>query len=129
MKTTRILQFFCYDYFEHLLVPITFAKVFGILASVVSKIFAVENGLQSKNQFLPNTLRKSYLLHHLTVTIAHKNLILEIGYTYYANSVFLPKSTFYNFFPKVNSVKTYFAYFFSGKLKFLWASRHLISLA
>ena len=31
-------------------------------------------------------------------TIAHNNLILEIGYTYNANSVFLPRSTFYKFF-------------------------------
>ena len=42
--------------------------------------------------------------------------------------MFLPRSTFYNFFPKVNILKTYCAYFFSGKLKFFRASRHLISL-
>ena len=80
-------------------------------------MFAVENGLQSKNQFLHNALEKSYLLRQLTVTIAYKNLILEKENTYNANSVFLPKSTFYNFFPKVNSLKTYFAYFFFGQVE------------
>ena len=36
MKTTRrILQFFCHDYFEDLLAPITFAKYFGFLAGAV----------------------------------------------------------------------------------------------
>ena len=49
MKTTsRILQFFCYNYFDDLLAPTTLAKIFGFFASVVSKIFAVENGLQLK---------------------------------------------------------------------------------
>ena len=52
------------------------------------------------------------------------------GYaTGYANSAFLPRSTFFKFFPKANSLKTYCAYFFSGKLKFPRASRHLISVA
>ena len=33
MKTTsRILQFFCYDYFEDLLVSVTFTKSSGFLA-------------------------------------------------------------------------------------------------
>ena len=41
--TSRILQFFCYDYFEDLLASITFAKNFGFLAGVVSKIFANKN--------------------------------------------------------------------------------------
>ena len=54
MKTSKILQFFCYDYFEDLLAPITFAKNFSFLAGVVSKTFATENALQSKNQFLNN---------------------------------------------------------------------------
>ena len=57
-------------------------------------MFAIENGLQ----LIAYTFGKSFLLRHFTITIAHKNLILEIGYTYYANSVFLPESTFYNFF-------------------------------
>ena len=41
--TSRILQFFCYDYFEDLLASITFAKNFAFLASVASKIFANKN--------------------------------------------------------------------------------------
>ena len=41
--TSRILQLFCYDYFEDRLAPITFAKNFGFLASVVSKIFGIKN--------------------------------------------------------------------------------------
>ena len=79
MKTTsRILQFFCYDYFEDLLAPITFAKNFQLSKwCIVSKIFAIENALQSKNQFLRNAFGKSYLLRSLTIAIAHKNLILE----------------------------------------------------
>ena len=43
---------FCYDYFEDFLAPITFAKVFGSLANVVSKIFAIENVLQSNHSNL-----------------------------------------------------------------------------
>ena len=75
MKTTsRILQFFCYEYFEDLLAFITFAKKF--------KIFAIENALQPKNQFLRDAFGKSYLLRHFTITIVLKNLILEIGYRY-----------------------------------------------
>ena len=38
--TSRILQFFGHDYFEDLLASITFAKNFGFLAGVFSKIFA-----------------------------------------------------------------------------------------
>ena len=73
MKTTpRILHFFCYDYFEDVLAPTTFAKNFGFLADVVSKIFAIENALESKDQFLRNAFEESYLLRHLTTTIAHK---------------------------------------------------------
>ena len=37
MNTYRILQFFCDDYFENFLAPITFAKNFSFLAGVVSK--------------------------------------------------------------------------------------------
>ena len=41
--TSRILQFFCYDYFKDPLLLITFEKNFGFLAGVVSKTFAVKN--------------------------------------------------------------------------------------
>ena len=43
--------FFCYDCFEDLLAPITFAKNFCFLAGVVSQIFHCnqKNALQSKN--------------------------------------------------------------------------------
>ena len=59
MKTTsRIFQFFSYDYFKDLSAPLTFAKNLGFLAGVVSKIR--ENALQSKNQFLRNAFGKSY---------------------------------------------------------------------
>ena len=43
MKASKILQFFCYDYFQDVLASVTFAKKFGSLAGVVSKIFAIEN--------------------------------------------------------------------------------------
>ena len=46
--TSRILQFFCYDYFEDLLALFTFAKNFGFLAGVASKIFG------NKNSFATN---------------------------------------------------------------------------
>ena len=42
--TSRILQFFCNDYFENLLAPI--AKTFRFLAVVVSKIFVLKMRLQ-----------------------------------------------------------------------------------
>ena len=45
-------------------------------------MFAIENAFQSKNQFLRDAVGKSYLLRHLTITITHQNLILEIGHTY-----------------------------------------------
>ena len=93
---------FCYDYFEDLLACITFAKNLSFLACIVSNIFAIENALQSKHHFTHNAFEQSYLLRHLTITITHKNLILEIGYMYNANSAFLPRSTFYIFFPKLN---------------------------
>ena len=41
--TSRILQLFCYEYFEDLLASITLAKNFGFLAAVVSKIIADKN--------------------------------------------------------------------------------------
>ena len=37
---SKILQFFCYDYFENTLAPI--AKNFGFAARVVSKIFELK---------------------------------------------------------------------------------------
>ena len=83
---------FGYGYVEDLLALITFAKNFGFLAGVVSQIIAIENSLQSKNQFFRNAFEMSYLLRHFTITIEHKNLIPEIGYTC-ANSVFLPSSS------------------------------------
>ena len=78
---------FCYNYLKIFLALITFAKNFGFLADVVSKIFPMENALQSKNRLSRAAFGKSYLLRHLTITIAHKNSILKIRYTYYANSV------------------------------------------
>ena len=80
MKTmSRNLQFFCYDYFEDLVALITFATNFGFLAGVISKIFAIENALQLKNQFLRDAIGKSFgkmLFRHLSKTI------LKIGYKY-----------------------------------------------
>ena len=66
-------NFFCNDYFKDLLASITFAKSFGLLVGVVSKIILFENSLQSKNQFLRNAFAKRYLLRDFTITIAHKN--------------------------------------------------------
>ena len=50
-KVSKILQFYCFDYFKDLLTPITFAKIFGFLAVVVSKIFAIENAFASNHNF------------------------------------------------------------------------------
>ena len=76
--TSRNLQFFCYDYFEDLLASITFAKNFGFLAGVVSKIFAeqtttiiINYDCQILNEiftieksiFCLCMIGKSYLLH------------------------------------------------------------------
>ena len=86
------MQFFCHDYLEDLLALITFTKKFGFLAGIVFKIFAIENALQSKINFWRDAFGKSYLLRHLIITIARKNLVLEIGCTYYENfSVFAEK--------------------------------------
>ena len=52
--TSRILQFFCYDYFEDLLASITFAKNFGFLAGVVSKIFDNKIRLQPTTTVINN---------------------------------------------------------------------------
>ena len=41
--TSRILQLFCYEYFEDLLALIAFAKNFGFVGDVVSKIIANKN--------------------------------------------------------------------------------------
>ena len=88
---------FCYNYFEDLFAIMTFAKNFGFLANLVSKIFSIANALQSKNRFLHDPFEKSYLLRHLTITIAHKNSILKKKYTYYANLV---EVHFTNFFQR-----------------------------
>ena len=64
MKTTsRILPSFCYDYFEDILAPITFAKNFGSLANVVSKIFAIKNVVQIK--------KINFCVMHLEKVIYH----------------------------------------------------------
>ena len=131
-KTSKILQFFCYDYFEDFLASVTFEKYFDFLAGVVSKIFAIENALQSKHQFLRNAFGKSYLLRHRTITIALNNLNLQIGYANVFTCTFecfCQEVHFTTFFPKVNSLKTYCAYFFSCQLKFARESTHLIVLA
>ena len=44
-----------------------------------------------------------------------RNRIRVRFYTYFA--VFLPRSTFYNFFPKINSLKTHCANFFFGQVE------------
>ena len=113
----RILQSFCFDYFEDILASITFSKNFGFLAGVVSKIFAIENALQSKYQFLRNVCGKSCYLRHLTITIVHENLILETVHTYYVNSVFLPRSIFYNFFSKNKQPQNVLCLFFFGQVE------------
>ena len=59
---------------------------------------------------------------YCAITIAHKNLILEIGYTYYANSAFFQNVHFTNLFSEVNILKAYCVYVFSGKLKLPRAS-------
>ena len=48
--TSRILQFFCYDYFEDLLALITFTKNFGFIGIVVSKIFAIKNAFVTSHK-------------------------------------------------------------------------------
>ena len=64
---------------------------------------------------------------NLTITIVRKNLILKIGYMYYTNSVFMPRSIFYKFFPENKQPQNLLClFFFSGKLKFPRESRHLI---
>ena len=92
--TSRNLQFFCYDYFEDLLTSINFAKNFGFLSGIVSKIFAKQTTTIINNYdcqilklneiftvkkliFFLCMIGKSYLLHYIILTIAHKNLILE----------------------------------------------------
>ena len=91
--TSKNLQFFCYDYFEDLLASITFAKNFGFLAGVVSKIFAEQTTtiiinydclilneiftIKKSIFFFLCMIGKSYLLHYIILTIAHKTLILE----------------------------------------------------
>ena len=52
--TSRILQSFCYDYFEDLLASITFAKNFGFLAGVASKISVLKIRLQQTTTVINN---------------------------------------------------------------------------
>ena len=107
------LAIFCYAYFEEVLVSLNFAKNFDFLAGVSSKIFAIKTLLRSKDSFLCNAFGKIiYLICYVSITIAHEYLILELVYMYYANLVFLSRNSFYKFFPKVNSLKTYCASFF-----------------
>ena len=73
--------------------------------------------LQSKNQFLLMRDWKSYCLHHIILTIAHKNLILETTRILQIQC----------FFSKLTSKLK--VLFLSGKLKFSWANRHLITFA
>ena len=78
MKTTsrqEFCKFFCYDYFEDLLVPITFTKNFGFLAGVVSKMFAIESTLQSKNHFLRNAFWKRLFI----MSPFHNNRAQKLG--------------------------------------------------
>ena len=103
--------------FKYLLAPTTFAKYFGFLIGVIFKIFAIKDALQSKNEVLCNAFEKSYLLRHFAKTIAHKNLILEIGYTYYGNSVLLPRSTFNKLFSKGKQLQNLLCLFFFGQLE------------
>ena len=68
MKTTsRILQYFVMIILKIFLAPITFAKNFGFLAGVVSQIFAIDNVLKSRNQFLRDALEKSYHNYYVTI--------------------------------------------------------------
>ena len=60
MKTTsRILQFFYYDYFEDLSAPTTFAKNFGFLAGVVSKIFVIKHALATNCNVMIEIITKN----------------------------------------------------------------------
>ena len=59
--TSRILQFFCYVSFKDLLALTSFAENLSFLTCVVFKIFAINNALQSKHQFLRNAFITSYL--------------------------------------------------------------------
>ena len=129
MKTTsKISQFFCYDYFENLLAPITFANIFGSLAVVVSKIFAIEDALQSKNQLLRNALEKVIYYFTLakqlrTKTRSQNRIHVLCKFCDFAKKYIL------QFFCYGKQPQNVLCLIFSGKLKFLRASRHLISLA
>ena len=63
--TSRILKLFRYDYFEDLLTARTFVKKIGFPVGVVSKIFAIENALQSKNQYCVMHLEK--VIYYVTL--------------------------------------------------------------
>ena len=71
---------------QNLLALITFAKNFGFLADVVfPKYSQLKMHYDQKIDFRAMYF-ETCLLRHLTITIAHKNSILKIRYTYYANS-------------------------------------------
>ena len=66
MKTTsRILQLFCYDYFEDLLARITFAKNFGFLAGLVSKYSQLKMHYNQKLNFCVMHLEK--VIYYVTL--------------------------------------------------------------
>ena len=134
MKTTsRILQYFVMIILKIFLAPITFAKNFGFLAGVVSQIFAIDNALKSRNQFLRDALEKSYRIiiimspynNNRAQKLDSRNRIYTVIHVL-ANSVFLPRSTLYKFYFKGKQFQNLLCLFFSGKLKFPQASKHMI---
>ena len=87
MKDTATnIPIFCYDCFEDLLASIPFAKKFSFLAGLVSKIFVLQDVLQSKNQFLRNAFGRSYFITSLIITIAHFKSNLSLYSQYYAEA-------------------------------------------
>ena len=118
MKTTsRISQFFSYDYFEDLLAPITLAKNFLLFSCAVSKIFAIENAFAiEKSIFALRNWKKLFI-----TSPYHNNSAQKLDFRNRLNvlckfSVFAEKY-FTNFFPKVNSLKAYCAYFSFGQVE------------
>ena len=65
MKTSMILQFVDYGYFEELLAPITFAKKFGFLAGVVSKYSRLKMHYNQKINFCVMHLEK--IIYYVTL--------------------------------------------------------------
>ena len=60
----------------------------------------------------------------LAALIMHKNLILEMRFVYYANSVFLPRRTFYKLFKIVEPqiLKRIYTVFIFDLLLFIFSS-------